>query len=118
MTEGTKDRDRGDGGPTRRAAWLAWSLVTLSVALLLGGTALSRVAGSAVSDLSFVGEADDAGVVANLVTLFPFSVVGALVASRQPRNSIGWIFCGVGVTVGLRDGHRSLARPRRWCSPP
>src|SRR5215217_6821949 len=104
MRQPTGEQGRGLGGTTSRAtAWLAWSLVTLSVALLLGGTALSRVAGSAVSDLSFVGEADDAGVVANLVTLLPFSVVGAIVASRQPRNAIGWLFCGVGVTVGLNS---------------
>jgi hypothetical protein len=73
----------------RAATWLAWSLVTLSVALLLGGAALSRVASSAVSDLSFVGETDDASVVAILITLLPFSVVGTIVASRKPRNAIG-----------------------------
>jgi hypothetical protein len=87
----------------RAATWLAWSLVTLSVALLLGGAALSRVASSAVSDLSFVGETDDASVVAILITLLPFSVVGTIVASRKPRNAIGWLFCGVGVTLGLNS---------------
>jgi MFS family permease len=87
----------------RTATWLAWSLVTLSVALLLGGAALSRVASSAVSDLSFVGETDDASVVAILITLLPFSVVGTIVASRKPRNAIGWLFCGVGVTLGLNS---------------
>jgi hypothetical protein len=73
------------------------------LALLLGGAALSRAASSAVPDLSFVGETDDASVLANLITLLPFSVVGAIVASRQPRNPIGWIFCGVGVTLGLNS---------------
>jgi len=88
---------------TRAASWLAWALVTLSVALLLGGAALSRVASSAVSDLSFVGETDDASVVAILITLLPFSVVGAIIASRHPRNTIGWLFCSVGVTLGLNS---------------
>jgi hypothetical protein len=87
----------------RAAARLAWSLWALSVALLLGGAALSRVASSAVSDLSFVGETGDASVVANLITLLPFSVVGTIVASRKPRNAIGWLFCGVGVTFGLNS---------------
>jgi hypothetical protein len=56
------------------------------VALLLGGIVLSRVASSTVSDLPFGGETDDASVVANLVTLLSFSVVGAIIASRQPAT--------------------------------
>jgi hypothetical protein len=60
----------------RRAAWLAWSLVVLSVALLVGGIALSRAASSTVPDLSVGGETNNASVVANLVTLLTFSVVG------------------------------------------
>ena len=87
----------------RAPAWLAWSLVALSVALLVGGIALSRVASSTVPDLSFGGETDDGSVIANLVTLLPFSVVGAIIASRHPRNAIGWIFCSVGATIGLNS---------------
>jgi signal transduction histidine kinase len=30
-----------------------------------------------------------------------FSVVGAVVASRHPRNAIGWIFCTMGLAAGL-----------------
>ncbi len=104
MTEGTKEQGRGVGGTsTRAAAWLAWSLVALSLALLLGGIALSRAASSTVPDLPFGGETDDGSVIANLVTLLPFSVVGAIIASRQPRNAIGWLFCSVGVTIGLNS---------------
>src|SRR5215212_474135 len=104
MRQPTGEQGRGLGGTTSRAtAWLAWSLVALSVALLVGGAALSRAASSAVPDLSFVGETDDASVVVNLITLLPFSLVGAIVASRQPRNAIGWLFCGVGVTLGLNS---------------
>jgi MFS family permease len=104
VTEGTKEGHRVLGRMSyRAAARLAWSLWALSVALLLGGAALSRVASSAVSDLSFVGETGDASVVANLITLLPFSVVGTIVASRKPRNAIGWLFCGVGVTLGLNS---------------
>ena len=88
---------------TRAASWLAWSLVALALALLLGGIALSRAASSVVPDLPFGGETDDGSVIANLVTLLPFSVVGAIIASRQPRNSIGWLFCSVGVTIGLNS---------------
>src|SRR5215208_524240 len=87
----------------RRAAWLAWSLAALSVALVVGGIVLSRAASSTAPDLPFGGETDDASVVANLVTLLPFSVVGAFIASRHPRNTIGWLFCSVGVTIGLNS---------------
>src|SRR5215211_1863690 len=104
MRQPTGEQGRGLGGTTSRAtAWLAWSLVALSVALLVGGAALSRAASSAVPDLSFVGETDDASVVVNLITLLPFSVVGATIAARQPRNAIGWLFCGVGVVMGLNS---------------
>ena len=50
-------QNRGFGRTGHRAAaWLAWSLVALSVALLLGGIALSRAASSTVPDLPFGGE--------------------------------------------------------------
>src|SRR5829696_1137915 len=93
MAQRKDEQDRRvDGTNSRRAAaWLAWSLVGLSVALLVGGLVLSRAASSAVPDLSF-GETDDASVVANLITLLPFSVMGAIIASRHPRNAIGWLF--------------------------
>jgi len=87
----------------RRAAWLAWSLVALSVALLVGGIAYSRAASSAVPDLPFGGETADVSVVANLLTLLTFSVVGAIIASLHPRNAIGWLFCSVGLTIGLNS---------------
>jgi hypothetical protein len=87
----------------RAASRLAWSLVALSVALLLGGLVLSRAASSTVPELPFGGETEDGSVVANLITLLPFSVVGAIIASRHPRNTIGWLFCSVGVTIGLNS---------------
>ena len=60
----------------------------------------------------------------------PFSVVGAIVASRQPRNAIGWIFCSISLVVGLDtlaggyaefwvesgSGTRSLAESAAWFS--
>jgi hypothetical protein len=104
MTQRTGEQGRGVGGTnSRAAAWLAWSLVALSVALLVSGLVFSRAASSTVPDLSFGGETEDASVVANLLTLLPFSVVGAIIASRHPRNAIGWLFCSVGVTVGFNS---------------
>src|SRR5215216_5561866 len=102
MTAGAREQSRGIGGiGTRAATWMAWSLMVLSVSLLVGGFALSLAASATAPDLSFIGETDDASVVANLITLLPFSVVGAIIASRRPRNTIGWLFCSVGVTIGV-----------------
>jgi hypothetical protein len=103
MTQRTAEQGRGVGGTNGRAAWLAWSLVALSVALLVGGLVLSRAPSSTVADLQFGGETKSASVVADLVTLLIFSVVGAIIASRQPRNTIGWLFCGVGMAVSLNS---------------
>src|SRR5215213_2151513 len=104
MKEVVREQGREVGGAsTRAASWLAWSLLALSVALLLSGIALSRAASSVGTNLPFGGETDDSSVVANLITLLPFSVVGAIIASRHPRNTIGWLFCSVGVTIGLNS---------------
>src|SRR5919107_2581174 len=100
MTRGTREQGRGAGGSIRLAAWLAWALVALSVALLGIGFVLSLATSSLVPDLSS-RETEDANVVTVLITLLPFSVVGAIIASRHPRNAIGWLFCGVGVLEGL-----------------
>jgi hypothetical protein len=77
--------------------------MALSVALLLGGIALPLATSSTVSDRPVGGETGDSSAVADLITLLPFSVVGAIVASRHPRNAIGWLFCSVGVTIGLNS---------------
>ena len=104
MKEVVREQGREVGGAsTRAASWLAWSLLALSVALLLSGIALSRAASSIGTNLPFGGETDDSSVVTNLITLLPFSVVGAIIASRHPRNTIGWLFCSVGVTIGLNS---------------
>jgi len=114
----------------RAAAWLAWSLVGLSVALLVGGIALSRAASSTTPELPYGGEIDLVDAVIKLATLLAFSVVGAIIASRHPRNAIGWLFSGVGVTTGLNSfawgyagywlesgsGTRSLGETAAWFS--
>ena len=130
MTEGsTEQQGRGVGGTsTRSAAWLAWSLVVLSVALLGGGVALARTMGSTPPGLPYgsVGDADT--VVLSLAIVLTFSVVGAIVASRHPRNTIGWLFCAIGLAVGFNGlaggyaeywlvsdrGSRSLGETAAW----
>lgn len=79
----------------RAAAWLAWSLVVVSVVLPVGGSSFALMTRSPVSERPTYSS------VTLAVLALAFSVVGAIIASRQPRNAIGWLFCGVGVTIGL-----------------
>src|SRR5215208_2832276 len=84
----------------RTATWLAWSLMVLSVVLLVGGLALDLMPRSTAQERPYYGPVD---AVFYLATVLTFSVVGAIIASRQPRNAIGWIFCGVGLVMGINS---------------
>ncbi len=85
----------------RAAAWLAWSLVALSVVFLVGGAALARTTRSTAPELPSGSVGDAVSVALVLAMVLTFSVVGAIIASRHPRNTIGWIFCTMGLVVGL-----------------
>src|SRR5215208_7003639 len=96
MTQRTGGQGRGVGGMSgRAAAWLAWSLVVLSVVLLVGGLSFALMTRSSVPERPYDG------LVTLSVLALAFSVVGAIIASRQPRNAIGWIFGGIGLLVGI-----------------
>ena len=85
---------------TRAATWLAWSLMVLSVVLFVGGIALDQMTRSSAPGRLYYDPVEAAFVLATVLT---FSVVGAIIASRQPRNAIGWIFCGIGLVVSLNS---------------
>jgi hypothetical protein len=74
----------------RTAARLAWSLCTGCV-----------VGGGGVVVLQLLNGTSDLGW-APLPALLAFAVVGALVAARQPRNSVGWLLLAVAVCMTLR----------------
>ena len=78
-------------------ARLAWSLCGVSIALVAAASVFSV----AVHD---VPQQSEWGMTFDIllgVALLAFPVVGALVATRHPGNSIGWLFCAVGVPFGL-----------------
>jgi hypothetical protein len=80
---------------SRRAArWLAWSLWALSLMAIVASVVFQILNASTQT-----GESRGPLVFAvGFVLLFmSFATVGALVASRQPRNVIGWIFCILGM---------------------
>jgi hypothetical protein len=73
-----------------RPGRIALALVVLAALCLLTGHALS---------LASAGLAASAAPATAIVAAF--GVLGVLIASRQPRNAIGWLFCGVAVTGSL-----------------
>jgi hypothetical protein len=77
----------------RVAALLAWSLWALSVAFAVFGLLFLYLNGSFEHVLD-----ESLGVDVAMAITFP--TVGALVATRQPGNAVGWIFCAIGLSGG------------------
>ncbi len=81
----------------REAAWLAWYMCAVSLALMALGLLLlvtSRSRGGVpVFDYWLL----------NTVIAVSFSPVGAVIAPRlPPRNPIGWLFCTIGLIGAMR----------------
>jgi hypothetical protein len=83
----------------RSAAWIAWSLCALCVALAAANLILALLNGRTLGEifLAWGGPA----IAALPTETVSFSVVGALVASHRPENPIGWIFLADGFFYGL-----------------
>ena len=82
---------------TRAAALLAWSLAGFSVVMFVATVALtiSYLYLAPATQPSSTG-----GTLGNLLLFVPFlafPIVGALIASRRPRNPIGWICLAAGL---------------------
>lgn len=84
----------------RRASLLAWSLWALSAVLLALGVVFSVLTRSTPDPNAF-GVTFDALL---SLALLSFPTVGALVVSRHHGNTVGWLFCVVGVSFGLSSG--------------
>ncbi|CAN5685092.1 hypothetical protein BH20ACT10_BH20ACT10_15450 [soil metagenome] len=83
----------------RTAAWLAWSLCALSLALT--GLSLLLLA----LNLSYPNTYVYDYWLDNTLGTLSFAPVGALIAARRPANPIGWLLCLYGVALGI--GHFS-----------
>ena len=82
----------------RAAAWLAWSIWTLCVVLFATTVLLLFLTPPIASKPT-----PEALTVLSRVMALSFPTVGAFVASRRPKNSIGWIFCGTGFLTSVRS---------------
>jgi hypothetical protein len=116
VTERAREQDRRVGGTSHRAAaWLAWSLAALSVAMFLVSVALWIFARSAQLPSGLRASVTLIDMLTS-VPLLAFPIVGALIASRRPRSPIGWICLAEGLLwafLGMIEsyGIYGLARP-------
>jgi hypothetical protein len=98
MTAEAREQGQAAGGMSHRtAAWLAWSLCAVCVALI--GLALLLDFLTVTVPIPEARPPFGLAVLTGVLAL-AFPTVGALIASRLPANPIGWIFCGMGVLYG------------------
>ena len=105
MTEGAKGQDRGRGvdgtsqlGAARLVSWTIWALCVALVALT---GLLAYLTPSLPERFEGYWLFPTLGVLPAVLSL-AYPTVGVLIASRHPRNSIGWLFCAAGfVVIGL-----------------
>jgi signal transduction histidine kinase len=88
----------------RTAAWLAWSVCAVCVALIVLTLSLDFSTDDNLTRSAWVFSQRPAPALAVLTGMLSlaFPTVGALIASRLPTNPIGWIFCGVGVVYSAQ----------------
>jgi hypothetical protein len=94
---------------TRTAAWIAWTLCAVSVALMALALALLLLSGSAAlpSELGSLW-----GTAVQITVDFALPILGGLIASRRPDNLIGWIVCAAAVANAMdyfADGYATYA---------
>jgi hypothetical protein len=100
VTEGARAQSRSTAKmSTPTAAWLAWLLCLLSVALAAASLILALLNGRTLGEIFLaLGGPSIAALPTETVS---FSVVGALISSHRPENPIGWIFLAEGFCYGL-----------------
>jgi hypothetical protein len=83
-----------------RAGRLAWMAPLLTLA--------SEVAFYLIAD--YPDKGSEGAEVFFFLTFLTYSVVGALIASRHPRNPVGWLFCAVGLYFAGSEALYAYAR--------
>jgi hypothetical protein len=94
VTVSTKEQQTGAGViGNRAAAWVAWSLAVLSVAMFVVASVFTFLTPSQGNQSTVATVSEAVG----FVLFLAFPIVGALIASRRPRNPIGWILLADGL---------------------
>ncbi len=97
MTQWTVEQGRGVGGTnSRAAAWLAWALAGLTLAMFVASIPLWFLVRGADLPSSWRADVGVGGLVGGALFL-AFPLVGALIASKRPKNAVGWLCLAVGL---------------------
>jgi hypothetical protein len=97
VTEGAREQGQEVGGMSARtAAWLAWSVSALSLALAALSFLLIALNLSLNTPVYFYW-LEPATIAVG------YSVIGAIIALRLPSHPIGWICCAIGVMAAVES---------------
>ena len=102
----------------RTSTRVAWSLCAVSVVMAVAGLLFGFANRNTPSPFDY---GTKGGAAAAIVALLAFPVVGALIASRQPNNAIGWLCLVSGMIMQISSVSReyaSLALDPHPGSPP
>ena len=88
------------------ATRLAWALFAAAIGSLIAALILAALNGFENS----WGWGTDAGIFFACAPGVAFPLVGALIASRHPRNAVGWICLGIGLSLGVTTAATEYAR--------
>ena len=83
------------GTPSRALTWSVWAVATVGI------VAIGLLAWSYAQETSGATPADVVAGVSLVAALAAFVLCGALIASRQPRNIIGWLLLIPGLALPL-----------------
>src|SRR5215204_4697230 len=114
----SREQGRGIAGMSSPTGWLAWSLCALSLTFVI-----------VWASFRFLNFPPPTGVyqtplpveVWGLLVFVLFTTIGALVASLQPKNTVGWIFCAMGLittSAGASGQYAIYALVSSPCSLP
>jgi hypothetical protein len=106
VTVGAREQNQGVGDTRDRAAWLAWSLCTLTLSILALSLLLIVLGWSTPLPRGLTPWQHQA---VSLVGLIGAPILGGLIASRRPDNVYGWLWLGFGLGLALQ----LLAKPYR-----
>jgi hypothetical protein len=98
----------------RPSFWLAWSLAGISAAMYAAAFVFAFLALGVADPVKRVSIGDIGGLLVYL-PLLAFPIVGALIASKRPRNAIGWVCLVTGLfwmSFALGDGSNAYELAR------
>ena len=101
------ERDGGVGGLSPRVAtWLAWSVGTVTLLILVLSLLVILLGWSTPLPRGWTPWRDQA---VSLLGIIGAPILGGLVASRRPHNPYGWLLLGFGLGLALQHLGRTCA---------